>query len=344
MALSFGFDFCILRFELIIMLIGHQRIWNFLIKSAINNRLAHAYLFIGVQGVGKKTVAIEFVKNLLCENKNSCGKCVNCQKIERNQHPDVLFLSSENNEKNRLSEAEKSVKIAEIKIEQIRQIQHQISLSPFCAPYKVVIIDGAELLTSEAANCLLKTLEEPPQKSLMILISSNSQWLLPTIISRCQLIKFLPVKSEQIEESLGKLGVKEKSKIKQAVKISCGRPGVAINLLKDPSLWSRLERQINDFQQIQKNDLVEKFKYAQKISQNISEAQEILNNWLVLFRDRILENAGLKSLIVFDVKGASRDSSEKSKAAIRDILEAKRLLSESSFNHRLVLENLMMKI
>ncbi len=331
------------------MLIGHRRIWNFLIQSVANGRLAHAYLFAGTQGVGKKTVAMEFVKNLLCENNNGCGKCGACQKIDKNQHPDILFVSSEKffstsfpyQVRDKLLNKEEGTGI---KIEQVRQLQHQISLSPFCAQKKIVIIDGADQMTLEAANCLLKTLEEPPQKSLMILISSKSRQILPTIVSRCQLIKFLPVKSGEIADGLARLGFKNKNAVGQAVKFACGRPGIAINSLKDPDLWGRHEGIIGDLKKIQKDDLFEKLKYALKLSQDLSEANEILNDWLIWFRDRILQNSGLISFMVFGIKNASQDSLMKSKAAINNILDAQRLLSESSFNHRLVLENLMMKI
>jgi len=344
------------------MLIGHEKIWNFLLQSAAKNRLAHAYLFIGAQGVGKKTVALEFVKNLLCENKSGGGRiehgvCKNCRRIEQNQHPDVLFLNSGDNIKDKLINTDNAERNSEIKIEQIRQLQRQISLSPFCAPRKVIIIDEADRMSLEAANCLLKTLEEPPQKSLLILISSNSQRILPTIVSRCQLIKFLPVKNSLIEAGLRSIIYSDKEKFGQAaklslaktrligaVKFSCGRPGFAINLIKDPSFWVRQERQFSDLERMQKSDLVDKFKYAQKLSQDISNTQEILNDWLVWFRDRILEKAGLKNLIVFSLKSASQDSSAKSMAAIKNILETKHLLSEDSFNHRLVLENLLMNI
>lgn len=339
MILNLDFDIWIF-----IMLIGHDRIWNFLLQSTASNRLAHAYLFVGAQGIGKMTVALEFVKNLLCEKGCACGICEICRRIGQNQHPDILFLNSDNNVKDRLIEANQAEKDPEIKIEQIRQLQHQISLSTFCAARKIVIIDRADQMTLDAANCLLKTLEEPPQKSLLILISSNYQRILPTIISRCQLIKFLPVKNEKIIAGLEKLKIKEKLKIQSAVKFACGRPGVAIDLLSNPGFWARQENLISDLQKIQRSNLVEKFKYAQKLSQNILDAQEVLNSWLVWFRDRILENIGVKNLMAFDFKSVSQDLSVKNITAIKNILEAKHLLSENSFNYRLVLENLMLKL
>ena len=222
------------------LLIGHERIWNFLTQSVANERLAHAYLFVGSSGLGKKKAAVEFAKLLQCDNpkdspKNTapCQECRNCILIERNQHPDVLLIESLSGQ-DHVNENDKPIKAQEIKIEQIRFLQHQVSLSPYSGRRKIVIIDSAEQMTQEAANCLLKTLEEPPQKSVLVLISSAWQRLLATIISRCQLIKFLPVKSELIIKGLEDLGGKNKAKILQAARFACGRPGVAVRILNEP--------------------------------------------------------------------------------------------------------------
>ena len=332
------------------MLIGHQRIWNFLTQSAANNRLSHAYLFVGPSEVGKKKVALEFVKLLECEKPEitkdgiiSCGECRSCLLIEKNQHPDVLLIEpvSQPDE----TQPERRVKNQEIKIGQIRQIQHQVSLSPFSAKYKVIIIDSAEQMTLEAANCLLKTLEEPPQKSILILLSSNWQKLLPTIISRCQLIKFLPVRHNLIEEGLRDSGFKDKAKIEQVQRYACGRPGVAIKLISQIDLWNKKNKSIDELQNLVKKDLVIKFKYAKDLSQNSPEAQNILNDWLIWFRDQMLSIIGVKNLMIFGSQGASGDYSlMRICKSIKDIQQAQGLLNESSFNSRLILENLLLKI
>lgn len=339
------------------MIIGHQRIWNFLMQSAAKERLAHAYLFVGQAQVGKKKVALAFVKALQCEKAKSvasrpeaCGQCRNCILIEKGQHPDVLFIDpTQRTETFNYADEQKQIqgqiKNQEIKIGAIRQLQHQISLSPFSAKYKVVIIDSAEQMTQEAANCLLKTLEEPPQRSLLILISSNWQMLLPTVISRCQLIRFLPVGRQALFNGLKELGFKEKAKIEQAIKFSCGRPGVAINILTEREFLAKEGEIAGNLQKLVSQDLVEKFRYAQKLAQNSLDSQEVLTGWLIYFRDQMLLNVGAREFAVLDEKNFDKTCpSPKILETIKNIQETQRLLGENSFNARLILENLMIKI
>jgi len=330
------------------VIIGHQKIIDFLSKGIKAERLAHAYLFVGPSQVGKKTTALEFVKALLCQNPagvfKPCAKCRNCVLINQGQHPDVMFIvPGSQNSKMEGKDAGEPVKNQEIKISQIRELQHQLSLTPFSAPRKVVIIDSAEKMTQEASNCLLKTFEEPPPKSLLILISSNFERLLPTIISRCQMIKFLPVGRKVTEDGLRKAGTKNQPKIMQVVRLASGRPGVAISLIKTPALFAEYEKSVVDFKDLLRKDLVEKFKYAQKLSQNAPDAQEILDQWLVWLRDQMLVGAGAKTLLVLNDSGASYPLASIFRS-IKNVQETQRLLGESSFNARLVLENLMIKL
>ncbi|MFH0852485.1 MAG: DNA polymerase III subunit delta' [bacterium] len=344
------------------MIIGHQKIIDFLSRSIKTGRMAHAYLFAGPPKVGKKIVAFEFIKALLCQNaadgSGACeraervsshaergGKCRNCLLIEQGRHPDVLFVvpggesskAAINGEKE-----EEQVKNKEIKIGQIRELQHQLNLTPFSATKKVIIIDEADKMTQEAANCLLKTLEEPPQKSLLILITSRPQALLATIVSRCQLIKFLPVKENLIAEGLKKLGAGNDKKIKQAARLSAGRPGAAVSLLNEDEAWQRQEKLVDDLKYLIKKDFSERFRYAQKMAQNTPEAQEALGQWLVWFRDQMLAGVGAKNLTILEEKSGLYPFS-KICVLIKNIQETQRLLGESSFNARLILENLLLK-
>ncbi len=334
------------------MLIGHQRIWNFLTGSFVNNKLAHACLFVGPPQIGKKTIALELAKLVQCQNqkpedkkRHYCGTCEDCRRIEKGYHPDVILIeqNSQASAKEQNEPSEQTLKNNEIKIGQIRDLQHQISLSPFSAQYKFVILDSAQHLTQEAANCLLKTLEEPPQKSILVLIASSWQKLLPTITSRCQVIKFLPVKSEEITQGLKKMGYKDEQIIKQAVRFSCGLPGRAIRFAGDAQLREEQKQIVDNLEKLTKKDLAAKFKYARELAQNVFLAQEALDNWLIWFRDRMLYLAGAGKFSVFK-EGKSEYSLSKTKELLEKIQETKNLLEEPSFNARLILENLMLKI
>jgi len=332
------------------VIIGHQKIIDFLSRSTKAGRLAHAYLFVGPPQVGKKTVALEFVKTLLCQkpmgNFSACGKCGNCVLMAQERHPDVLLVVPGGQGSKTVTDGEKGiepVKNKEIKIGQIRELQHQLSLTPFSAQKKVIIIDEAEKMTQEAANCLLKTLEEPPQKSLLILITSRPQALLATIISRCQLIKFLPVKENLISEGLKKLGIGNDKRIKQAARLSAGRPGAAVFLLNEDGAWQNQEKLVDDLKCLIKKDFTERFRYAQKLAQNTPEAQETLGQWLVWLRDQMLAGVGAENLTVREEKSGLYPFSRIC-ALIKNMQEAQKLLNESSFNARLILENLLIKL
>ncbi|MDD4981012.1 MAG: DNA polymerase III subunit delta' [Candidatus Omnitrophica bacterium] len=153
-------------------------------------RLTGSYLFMGEEGLGKKLIAKTLAQELNCENHglNPCGSCSSCLKIEKGQHPDVHCLDAEDSDS--------------IKIEDIRQIQKEISLRPYIGEKKVFILNDAHNLTAEAANALLKILEEPPGNSLIILISSKPALLFKTIISRCKILRFYPMPRLQLEEAL----------------------------------------------------------------------------------------------------------------------------------------------
>ena len=362
------------------MLIGHQRIWEYLIKSAEHQRLAHAYLFAGPAQVGKMTLALELAKWLFCEKnkfdnnitsilslkrrgretETSCGECRECLSIEQNQNPDIFIISAKQTDKNDI------LKNAEIGIKEIRDLQQKLSLSPYGSSHKIAILEEAAAMSDEAAGALLKTLEEPSSHSLIILISSSWQVILPTIISRCQLIKFLPVAEGEMLEKLKNLnpptplcvrGVKEgedcvrgenaERNLQKIVKLSAGRPGRAINFLREPERLAEQEKEIEIFEKLFNAPLAWRIEQAARLSQNIIAAQETLNQWLLWLRDRILEANGQAELAVSEQKDKNNSSKYRVAnlvGACRAIQKTQSILQNSSFNAKLALEVLMMKI
>ncbi|HVN22975.1 MAG TPA: DNA polymerase III subunit delta' [Syntrophorhabdales bacterium] len=169
-------------------IVGHERPKGLLSSIFEKNRFPHALLFSGPLGVGKYTMAVEIVKYLFCEKGTGCGSCRACQNVLRNTHPDLRILRAETT----------------IGIDELRGIRKEVYEPPYEAPLRTVIIDGAEQMTREAANAVLKTLEEPPPSNLFLLITSSEKDLPLTIRSRCMHIGFGPIPAEEMKAHLVK--------------------------------------------------------------------------------------------------------------------------------------------
>lgn len=171
--------------------IGNQNIQNKLINSVKENKVSHSYMFVGIDGIGKKIIAKQFAKKILCTNniQEKCDECKSCIEFDSDNHPDFLYIEPDGNS---------------IKIEQIRYLQKKIQEKPIISNKKVYIINDANKMTIEAQNCLLKTLEEPPEYSTIILIGNNESAFLNTIKSRCMIIAFRPIEDQLVKEYLEK--------------------------------------------------------------------------------------------------------------------------------------------
>jgi len=171
-------------------LIGQSRAKKLLYRSIANNRVAHAYLFRGPDGVGKKRTALTFAAFINCQSPDGndvCGRCRSCRKFHSGNHPDLHVIRPDG---------------AMIKIDQIRQLRQILSFPPLEADFRVVVIEDVHAMRREAANSLLKTLEEPPPDNLLILTADQASEVLPTIVSRCQIIPFSSLPYEQVTRTL----------------------------------------------------------------------------------------------------------------------------------------------
>ncbi len=169
---------------------GHGRAVKILKKALANKTLAHAYLFSGETGIGKKMAALALAAAVNCQNvgeEGGCDVCPTCRKIAAGGHPDIHILVPEGEE---------------IKIDQVRQVQSDLALKPFEGTKKTLIVDGVDRMNAASSNAFLKTLEEPPGETLIILITSLPQSLLPTIRSRCQEIRFQPLSRQTLAQEL----------------------------------------------------------------------------------------------------------------------------------------------
>lgn len=218
-------------------LIGHQRQREWLQTALSNRRLASSFLFVGPEAIGKRTFARLVAKGLLCRGTDAwsleaCGGCDDCAQVEAGTHPDLLTIAKP---------AEKSVIPVELLIgerdKRMREgLCHDICMRPYGGRRKIAIIDDADYFNVEGANCLLKTLEEPPPKSLIILIGTSLQRQLPTIRSRCQAMIFRPLEDEQIQRLLLSSGIATSTEQAATLATSCSGSLADAKLLAEGDL------------------------------------------------------------------------------------------------------------
>lgn len=311
------------------MIIGHQKIIDYLSQGIKNNHLAHAYLFAGPAHLGKKTVAMEFIGRLTGADLN--------QKAQ----PDILLIEPETVEKEGVK------KEAAITISQIKKVRHQMGLCPYQSPYKIALIDQAEKMTPEAGNCLLKTLEEPSGEAIIILISARPQQLLPTVISRCQLLKFLPVPHREIKKAIQNFEISNelKSNLDKIIQLANGRPGIALEYLENPVLFGEYQKTINQLKRILSSDLNTRYQYVEEINRDAAGAQRILSQWLLWFRDALLNKLNCREIAVnqIELKYQNFYSLKQLKEIISKIEKTYYIIRNPSFNSRLALEVLMLE-
>ena len=240
-------------------IIGNTNIKTVLEKSIKQNKLSHSYLFVGIQGIGKKMIATEFAKMILCLDDNKyCNHCKSCIEFDTNNNPDFVLISPDGNN---------------IKIEQIRDIQKRIQEKPIISEKKVYIIDNVDLMTTEAQNCLLKTLEEPPEFAVIILIGSNSNTFLPTIKSRCTIMNFNKISDEEMTKYL-----REKCDVKNIdqnmLYMYQGSIGKALELKEKQEEYKNIENIINN---IDRYDLIDFINNAEILYKSKEEINDILD-------------------------------------------------------------------
>ena len=262
-------------------LIGNKWAVDMLKKHVTNGTTRHAYLFAGPPGLGRRTLALRFAQALNCKTPIEagipCGQCRDCRQIAAMQHADLAIVQSE-------SEG------AVLKVDQIREVRRTLVLNPYQAKYRVALFLRFHEANDNAANALLKTLEEAPSYAVLILTADNPEQLLPTIVSRCEVIRLRPLKVEDVMNELESRGV-ESGQAKLIAHLSGGRFGYALRLLEDESLLERREERLNDLQSLISATRVEKFAYADKLARDKESMRQAILIWLSYWRDVLLRTA-----------------------------------------------------
>ena len=225
-------------------IVGNEKIKKELEKTVHNNDILHSYIFIGQDGIGKKEIAKEFAKKILCQTKKDSCNCKSCISFENGNNPDFNIISEEGNS---------------IKIEQIRNLIEKVYEKPIASERKVYIIDNSDKMTVEAQNSLLKTLEEPPEYIVIILITANVDNILNTVKSRCVKLSFESLSNDEIKEVLNERGLNTNLN-ENMYELFNGSIARALRILEKQEDFTQLEKFVNNITKVDKLDYITTYK------------------------------------------------------------------------------------
>ncbi|HVF24723.1 MAG TPA: DNA polymerase III subunit delta' [Anaerolineales bacterium] len=320
-------------------LIGHEWAVEMLKKHVVNGTPRHAYLFAGPPGLGRRSLALRFAQALNCQTPIDagipCGQCRGCKQIEAMQYPDLSVVQAD-------SEG------GTLKVDQIREARRSLTLKPYIANYRVAVFLRFQQTNDNAANALLKTLEEAPSYAVLILTADNPEQLLPTIVSRCEVLRLRPLNIEAVQKELEKRGL-ETGQAKLIAHISGGRFGYALRLIENDSLLEKRDQRLNDLLALIRATRVEKFAYADKLAKDKESMRQAILIWLSYWRDVMLRTARAESPLV----NVDRNMEIENLADRMDLSSARRVVSslekalekmERNVNSRMLAEVLLLDL
>jgi len=326
--------------------VGHQWAIALLQNSLTRGNISHAYLFTGSPRIGKTTLALKLARALNCTGEDKpCGECLSCRKISQGIHPDVRMVDLAY-QKGLLEEREGSTALG---IDAIRSIQSDAALMPFEGRWKVFIIPQAENMTPGAANCLLKTLEEPPPHVVLLLTALHTDLLFPTIVSRCQIFNLRPPSTDLIGQALERRWGLEGERAHLIAALSAGRMGWAVEAAQNEALLKERNERLDELLSLPGARRLERLSFAQRWGSQPERAKEILTLWLGWWRDLLLAKEGCwdktENIDRRDILAEEAEKHElgEIKEFISSIRKALQQL-ESNLNLRLALEVLMLDL
>lgn len=316
-------------------IIGHEWAVRLLQRALARDELSHAYLFTGPANVGKQTLAMALARAALCQEKVDppCGLCRACHLTTSGNHPDLHCVSPE-------TASGKSG------IQQIRELERLLILTPNMGRRRVAILSDFDQATPAAANALLKTLEEPPPHALLLLLAPDSDILLPTVVSRCQVMPLRPLPAGLVEQALIERWKVEPQQARLLTHLCGGRLGWAVRAARDPALLQRRTERLEDLTRLLSANKVERFRYAAELASDLDSAQETLDLWEGWWRDVMILAAGAAGpLSNVDLEGRARQQAQavgaaRATALVQATRRAASLL-RSSANPQLALEVLI---
>ncbi len=303
-------------------IVGHDRVKDVLMRSVLERRIGHAYVFEGPKGVGRLSTAKAFAQVLICENPTSvgaCGECANCKMCANDSHPDVRIIS------NQLYDSSK--KSTDILVDTVRNMKNEIYIKPYSAERKVYIVPCADTMNVYAQNSLLKVLEEPPRYCTIILIAENSDMFLPTILSRTVTLHFGELSSDEVCEYIHRLYPElDMNSVNVKANICGGSIGKALELVGDSSAEDLRKEAIGELVNLLNKGRRSIYDFTLFLKRNKNEISFIMSVMKSFFRDLMrIKSLGedygiINSDIILELKNFNENVSEKSTLRFLEIL------------------------
>ena len=319
--------------------VGHNDIINYIRNAVSMDQVTHAYILNGERGAGKKLVAKLFATTLLCEEggPDPCNRCHSCRQAEGGNHPDIIWVTHE--------------KPNSISVDDIReQVNNTIMIKPYQGPYKVYVIDHADIMTPQAQNALLKTIEEPPQYAVIMLLTENAEMLLPTIASRCVMLKLRYIRDILIKKYLMETLKVQDYKADMCTAFAQGNMGRAIMLANSEHYNEIREEAVQTLKYIHEMELNEVIQAVNRISSYKLEISDYLDIMVVWFRDVLLYKATRDvDVVVFkeeldSIREQARKSSYEGIQLIITSFDRAKERLKANVNFELVMELLFLTI
>ena len=324
-------------------MLGHDWAVDLLQAHIIHDEVRHAYLLCGAPGVGRRTLALRFVQVLNCPTPPQagvpCRSCLTCRQIEKMQYTDLLVAQAEQEGKTLI-------------VDQIRELQHSLSLAPYQGRYKTALLLRFEEAHVSAMNALLKTLEEPAPQVIILLTANSPENLLPTIVSRCEVLRLRPVALEQVSRGLQEKRGLPPDQAQMLAHISGGKPGQALSFVDQPELLEERSARLSQMVNLLPVGLVERFNLAEKLTkkdEEIINLRPLLLDWLSFWRDVAIKAAGAAAPIsnldwATEITELAERLDLHAASQMTGAVERSIGLLDRNLNKRLVMENLMLDL
>lgn len=322
--------------------VGHEQAQALLGRAVASELVAHAYLFVGPDGIGKTTLALAFAALLECQRPDvaagePCGVCSSCRRIAHGNHPDVTLVEAEEGKR-------------QLGIDAVREnVIHLANLAPSSGRWRVFILPNVERMTPNTVNALLKTLEEPPERVVLLLTSAEPENLLPTLVSRCQIVPMRPLAAHVIADALTARWSVPAERARALAGLASGRLGWAVRAHDDPDLASARAEHLSKLIACTYGGRDERLAAAARLGTDAEAARSAIELWMLWWRDVVLAAHGATHLLS---DGTARDEAvaqgralgpEQAERFLRALIEAQAALDQNA-NPRLTLDVLMLDL